>query len=65
MIEKLSSNAYGVVRYSVGSEDEIKDLPKKGIKSGSEAELVEDDGNFRIFKFKRASKNEDGKWIEI
>lgn len=64
MIEKINETKYGCVEYFVGDISEIDLLPKKGIKSGSTAQLLNENG-LRVFMFKRPSKDSVGTWIEI
>lgn len=65
MLHVTSSNAYGVVDYSIDKESDVELLPKRGLTTGSNATLTLG-GIMRLWFFTQASEeNKDGIWDEL
>lgn len=64
MFKITDSNRYGVVSYSLQSENDIDLLPKKGLISGSDATLTKG-GIMRLWFFTEGNNEEEGVWEEL
>ena len=66
-IKKMSESKYGVVEYIITSEEDVNELPTKGLTTSSIAKLINEDGTIRIFIYynENLENNEEGIWFEI
>ena len=66
-IKKMSESKYGVAEYIITSEEDVNELPIKGLTTSSTAKLINEDGTIRIFIYynENLKKNEEGIWFEI
>ena len=66
-IKKMSESKYGVVEYIITSEEDVNELPTKGLTTSSIAKLINEDGTVRIFIYynENLENNEEGIWFEI
>ena len=66
-IKKMSESKYGVVEYIITSEEDVNELPTKGLTASSIAKLINEDGTIRIFIYynENLENNEEGILFEI
>lgn len=66
-IKKMSESKYGVAEYIITSEEDVNELPTKGLTPSSIAKLINEDGTIRIFIYynENLENNEEGIWFEI
>lgn len=66
MITMTESSRFGSVSYAITNTNDINNLPKKGITTGSTAILYATDGNIRVWNFiANDDKELDGTWAEM
>ena len=61
-IKKMSESKYGVAEYIITSEEDVNELPNKGLTASSIAKLINEDGTIRIFIYynENLENNEEG-----